>query len=55
MVLAFFVFSFFFALSLFFILSINVTNIHVIPRNKILGKSMNLLGLWIKHPLVFDH
>lgn len=35
--------SYFFALSLFFILSINVTNI--ISRNKIFRKSMNLLGL----------
>lgn len=48
-VLAFFGFfpplllSHFFALSLFFILSINVTNI--ISRNKIFRKSMNLLGL----------
>lgn len=48
-VLAFFGFfpplllSYFFALSLFFILSINVTNI--ISRNKIFRKSMNLLGL----------
>lgn len=33
----------FFALSLFFILSINVTNI--ISRNKFFRKSMNLLGL----------
>lgn len=43
----------FFALSLFFILSINVTKI--IPWNMILEKSMVLLGLWIKHPLVFNH
>lgn len=43
----------FFALSLFFILSINVTKI--IPSNMILEKSMVLLGLWIKHPLVFNH
>lgn len=46
-------YDFFFALSLFFILSINVTKI--IPWNMILEKSMVLLGLWIKHPLVFNH
>lgn len=44
---------FYFALSLSFILSINVTKI--IPSNMILEKSMVLLGLWIKHPLVFNH
>lgn len=48
-----FFFIFYFALSLFFILSINVTKI--IPSNMILEKSMVLLGLWIKHPLVFNH
>lgn len=48
-----YIFYFYFALSLFFILSINVTKI--IPSNMILEKSMVLLGLWIKHPLVFNH
>lgn len=43
----------FFCIIIVFILSINVTKI--IPWNMILEKSMVLLGLWIKHPLVFNH